>query len=229
MNRLAFLPTVLCIAGLTTVAWAQEPIPPATDVPPARVGFQMALRAGYALPMGRLTDAPNADMTNVFSGQVPLFVEIGGKPSAHLFVGGYFGLGFGGPAGVQKDQCDTLNANCVAVGIRLGAELQYHILPEGSANPWLGYGIGYESIALSGSSGGRTQTVSVGGFEYAHFMGGIDFRLNHGFGIGPVVDFSIGEYSHAHYDSGTTTTDEDIQKKATHEWLTLGVRFVFFP
>ena len=71
--------------------------------------------------------------------------------------------------------------------------------------------------------------MSVGGFEYAHFMGGVDFRLNDGFGIGPVVDFSIGEYSHAHYDSGRTTTDEDIQNKATHEWLTLGVRFVFFP
>jgi len=189
----------------------------------------MGLRAGYAVPMGRLTGFPNADMTNVFAGQVPLFVEIGGKPNAHLFVGGYFGLGFGGAAGVQKDACDMANASCIAVGIRIGGELQYHILPEGSANPWLGYGIGYESIALSGSSGGTTETVSVGGFEYAHFMGGVDFRLNHGFGIGPVVDFSIGEYSHAHYDSGTTTTDEDIQNKATHEWLTLGVRFVFFP
>jgi hypothetical protein len=54
-------------------------------------------------------------------------------------------------------------------------------------------------------------------------------RLNHGFGIGPVVDFSIGEYSDAHYESGTSSIDQDIQKTAAHAWLTLGVRFVFFP
>lgn len=230
MNRLALVLIVLSSCTFATLAQAQEePMPTASNVPRARVGFQMALRTGYAVPMGKLSDRSNADLSNFFSGQVPVFVEIGGKPNPHLFLGGYFGLGVGGAAGVQKDACETANASCVAVGLRLGAEIQYHILPEGSTNPWLGYGIGYESLAISGSAGGTTESVAVGGLEYAHLMGGVDFRLSHGFGLGPVVDFSVGQYSHARFESGSTTIDEDIQSQATHQWLTFGARFVFFP
>lgn len=59
-------------------------------------------------------------------------------------------------------------------------------------------------------------------------MAGTDFRLTKIFGIGPIVDFSCGQYSHL-------TTDEPgrgggaINNTSMHEWLTLGVKFLFFP
>ena len=63
---------------------------------PARVGFQMAFRTGYALPMGKVDDEPDGEMSNFYSGQVPIFIEVGGKPSPYIFLGGYFGLGSAG-------------------------------------------------------------------------------------------------------------------------------------
>lgn len=83
-----------------------------SDAPPARVGFQMAVRTGFSLPMGNVSANPGADMSEFFSGQVPLFFDIGGKVIPNLFVGGYLGLGFGGTAGNLRAACDASNATC---------------------------------------------------------------------------------------------------------------------
>jgi hypothetical protein len=51
--------------------------PPSSLPPPARVGFQLGLRTGLAVPLG---DASKGEeMSNVFAPQVPIMVEIGGK------------------------------------------------------------------------------------------------------------------------------------------------------
>jgi hypothetical protein len=200
------------------------------DVPPARVGFQMALRTGYSIPMGKANGSADGDMSNSFSGQVPIFVEIGGKPIRHLFVGGYLGLGFGGTAGDLNTLCSTSGTTCMAIGARFGAEVQFHAIPEGTANPWIGYGIGYESTGVSITSGGQTGTVSDNGFEFAHFMGGVDFRLSRAFGIGPFLGLSIGQYRRYRVElTGRPTREGDIPDQATHEWISAGARFVFFP
>jgi hypothetical protein len=221
--------------GFATLALAQEPRAP-SNAPPSRTGFQMALRTGYAVPVGYARGAnpgsAGADfaMSDGFSGQVPIFVEIGGKFIPNLFVGGYFGLGFGGAAGQIDNICRQSNATCVTVGLRLGAEIQYHILPAAMANPWIGYGFGFESLALGISVGGQTATDSFSGLEFGHFMGGVDFRVSRVFGVGPFVDFSIGQYSRYHTEGpGLPTVDEDVQAKRTHGWLALGARFTIFP
>jgi hypothetical protein len=190
----------------------------------------MALRTGYSIPMGKANGGPAGDMSNLFSGQVPIFVEIGGKPNRFLFVGGYLGLGFGGTAGDLDRLCAASNTTCMAIGARAGAEIQFHAIPDGMANPWIGYGIGYESSGVSMTSGGQTGTVSDNGFEFAHFMGGVDFRLSRTFGIGPFLALSIGQYRRYRIDiTGRPKEEGDISETATHEWMSAGVRFVFFP
>jgi hypothetical protein len=240
MKKGLFLACVATCCGFTTLALAQEALPSSNNAPPARTGFQMALRTGYMVPMGAARGLnPNPGpgpsptefaMSDGFSGQVPIFIEIGGKVIPNLFVGGYFGLGFGGAAGQIDTDCKQLGATCAAVSVRFGAELQYHILPAGAVNPWLGYGFGFESIALGISQGGQTWTDSFGGLEFGHFMGGLDFRVSRVFGIGPFVDFSVGQYTKVHVEGpGLPTTDADIQTKTTHEWLAFGARGTFFP
>ncbi|HEX5098761.1 MAG TPA: hypothetical protein VFV94_04645 [Polyangiaceae bacterium] len=185
--------------------------------PPAQVGFQMALRTGYAVPLGKAED--DLDMSDFASGQVPIFVEVGGKPIKHLFLGGYMGFGFGGPAGFLKEAC---NGRCSAASFRLGIEGQLHMLPAALANPWLGYGIGLESVAV-GTSG--DDSIAFAGVELARFSAGVDFRLTEVFGVGPFVDFSMGNYS----SISLGDVSVDIPHTTLHEWLTLGARFVFFP
>lgn len=202
------------------------------EAPPERVGFQMDIRTGYAIPGGDIANNVNtnqgAKLSDYAGGQVPLLVDIGAKVIPMLFVGGYFGFGFGGPSGQMETLCNSDGGSCLAVSVHLGVEAQVHFIPEGEVNPWLGYGIGYESLAFShsgGSSSDDDDTLSVSGWEYAHFMGGVDFRLSRVVGLGPFVDYSLGEYKTAEVGS----VSQDIPSTAMHSWLTLGVRVVFFP
>jgi hypothetical protein len=217
-----------CIAFVTPGLAQEAPLSPA-NAPPPHVGFQLGLRTGYQVPMGNANGGPNGQMSNFFAGQVPIFIELGGKPIPNLFVGGYLGLGFGGAAGDFDAGCKSANLNCATLSVRLGAEILYYILPGETADPWLGYGIGFESSGITMSNGSQSYSATDTGFEFAHLMGGIDFRVSRVFGIGPFVDFSVGQYSRYHAELPTGTEDGDIQNTATHEWIAFGARGVFFP
>jgi hypothetical protein len=215
----------VCLGSLGYVGLA------GAETPAERTGFQMALRTGVAIPFGEIDKGEKmSDFTSV---QVPLIVDVGAKVIPQLFLGGYFGFGFGGAGGDLADSCSASSASCVSVGLRIGIEAQYHILPRGSVNPWLGYGIGYESLALSiGNDSRDTASVGSGGLEFAHFMAGADVRLSRGFGIGPFVDVALGRYSTFSTDLGnghTISSDIDDSERATHGWAMLGARMVFFP
>ncbi|RYZ01686.1 MAG: hypothetical protein EOO73_34670 [Myxococcales bacterium] len=201
------------------------------QVPPPKTGFQMALRTGYSAPFGKVTEG--LKLSDFSSGQVPLIVDIGGKPIPHLFLGGYLGLGFGGAGGSTADTCDQLNAGCFGLSLRFGIQAQVHFLPGEKFNPWLGYGIGLESLGLGIDQNDSRGAVAagVGGFEFAHLMAGADVRLTRVIGIGPFVDFSFGRYNRVTLDDGDTTTSYDIESsnRATHGWATFGLRVVFFP
>jgi hypothetical protein len=230
MKKELCLLSIACCVTFVNRASAQEAPASGSNAPAPRVGFQMGLRTGYQLPMGKATDGPGGSMSDGFGGQVPLFIEIGGKIVPNIFIGGYLGFGFGGTAGQVATVCKTPGVSCAAVDVRFGAEVQYHIMPGEMTNPWVGYGIGFESIGLGMSTGGQTYSSSDSGIEFAHFMGGVDFRLSRVFGIGPFVDFSIGQYSHYHAElPGLPTQDGSIERTAMHEWLALGARGVFFP
>lgn len=213
----------------------------AQAAPVAQTGFQMAFRTGFAVPLGSVADddalgfAPfgSADMSDTVSTHVPLIVDIGGKLSKNVFLGGYLGLAFGGVGGTSADRCDRGGFDCSSAGFRFGAQVHYQFLPAEKMNPWVGYGIGFESLALVAENErtGQDTAFGVGGFEFAHIMAGLDFRLSHGFGIGPFLDFSMGTYSAFRFETDVADLDDEgsIEETALHEWLMLGARFVILP
>ena len=197
--------------------------------PPAHAGFQIAARTGVAIPFGNVAGGGDSAMSDYFSPQVPITVDIGGKPIPELFIGAYIGLGFGGAAGKFAEACSRANASCVAAGFRIGVEAAYHLAPDSKMDPWFGYGIGFAGEGVSGSANGRTTSLSLAGPEYGHFMGGLDFRIDKTFGIGPMIDFGIGKYTRAKSETIGLSTEGDVKDTALHEWLTLGVRVVILP
>ena len=207
-----------------------EPAEPARTTPRARTGFQLALRTGVSIPFGKYADSSAANMSDFVSPQVPLLVDIGGKVGRHVFIGGYLGLGFGGAAGTTSGVCDRTNASCAAVSLRLGPEVLFFFMPDQKVDPWVGYGIGWESTALASSTDRLDSAMGFAGVEFAHLMGGVDFRLSRIFGIGPFVDFALGSYSRYSFQTDPGPDDDgSIDDTALHGWLTVGARFVFFP
>ncbi len=120
------------LVGISSVALA--------ETPPPRVGFQMDIRTGYALPMG--TFAENVKMSDIASGQVPFIVDIGGKVIPELFIGGYLGLAFGREAGKRTFATIAIwtAPSSISISVRKRSN---HILPGGSGQSldWLRPGL----------------------------------------------------------------------------------------
>ena len=196
------------------------------QAPPPHTGFQVAARVGAAIPLGdAATDSPLSDTTGA---QFSTTVDIGAKIIPQLFLGAYLGANVGGVGSEASKACDLQRATgCLAFTYRIGLEAQFHIIPDGKVDPWIGYGIGYEITRIAGNDNGTTISTTNVGPEYGHVLAGVDFRLTKIFGIGPFVDFSFGKYTNQ--SSEPSGTSSEISNKAMHEWLTLGAKFLFFP
>ena len=213
-------------------AYTYEPAP----IPPAlgHGGFQLALRPGVSIPFGSVKeDDPDdaaiaggrSSMSDVAGWQIPLTLDIGGKPNKHLFIGGYFTFARGLAAGALADSCDALRLDCNATTVRFGAQVHYAIAPDEWINPWLGYGLGFAWLSV----GDDNQSTRLRGFDFGHFMGGFDVRLSRTIGLGPFADFTVGKYSNRSVETQGQTFEGAIEGRAFHYWLTVGPRLVFMP
>jgi hypothetical protein len=228
MKNWIMLGTLACIATSSTSSFAQDTFPePRREPPKEHTGFQLSLRPGVAIPFGDIArELAMSDLTTAqFS---PLIVSVGGKIIPELYLGGYFGWQFGGPAGALKEVCDRVDdGGCLTGSLRFGVEAQVSLLPAQFVNPWVGYGFGFETLGIAESSNGATQSRWYSGLEFARISAGADFRINRIFGVGPYADFAVGRFTRVSIDDDSRDIVDDSRK--THAWLTIGARFVFFP
>ncbi|HYQ02762.1 MAG TPA: hypothetical protein VER96_29025 [Polyangiaceae bacterium] len=214
----AFTLALVSVVAYAGSGWAATP--------ERHTGFQMALRTGVSFPFGEAVQ--DEKLNDVSSVRVPLVVDIGAKLIPKLFVGGYFGFGLGGASGALRKWCNSDGESCSSLDFRFGVEAQYHFQPGGAVNPWLGYGFGYESLTVSRDTGRSSGSLDLGGLEFAHLMGGADFRISRLFGVGPFIDLSLGKFSKVTNDTSFSSTSGEAPH-ATHGWLMLGARFVLLP
>jgi hypothetical protein len=172
-------------------------------------------------------------MNRDFALQVPFFAEVGVKVHRMIFFGAYGAFSVGGASSsfANAQGCTPTSArSCGALGLRVGLEMQVHFKPEALVNPWVGYGLGFESEQAGASGGGAPPTgESFTGFEFARLGGGIDLRVNRYFGIGPFAEIDFGTYTQEHVQGADKTVDSSLPNTALHEWFTLGIRAVVFP
>ena len=184
-------------------------------------GIELGARTGYSIALGSATGsgpgAPSANLGDVISGAIPLWIDAGYRfASPNLFVGAYFqyGIGFNGSQ-LNNCQCST---NVVMYGL----QAHYHFLPDQTIDPWVGYGIGMESANASGPNG---TGLSLSGWDYGIFQVGADYRgLVDNLSVGPMLMFGLGQYGNASTSQGGQSSSQSIPNTALHEWLTIGVR-----
>lgn len=212
----------------------RAPLPP----PIGHGGFQMAIRSGVSLPFGAAKESFTGEETSPehwssklrdLSGvQVPVIVDIGGKPNKHVFIGGYLGYARGFTGGALAEACARLPLDCYSTNTRIGAQVHYIFSPNAWFTPWVGYGFGYAWM----SAGDGQREARLRGFDFAHFLGGFDLRFSRMFGVGVAVDYSIGSYSRQELsaaDGATGRVDGSIVGRTFHHWLTIGPRLVIMP
>ncbi|GAC1570902.1 MAG: hypothetical protein NVS3B20_02710 [Polyangiales bacterium] len=189
-------------------------------------GFSVGLRLGYGVPIGNIyqdtaIDGSKTDrkLSSILNHQIPSWIDGGYRFTPNVYVGAFFSYGFATFA--DTNSCSRFTS-CSASDINFGLNAHYHILPGQGFDPWVGVGAGYEIATLSGT--GRSLTYY--GFTFADFQVGGDFVVLRGLGIGPVVDFSIGQFTGCNVNYGVNDPCT-IDHASLHEWLTIGIRGVY--
>lgn len=198
-------------------------------------GFSVGLRAGYGLPFGDAVGGPDGSdgekLSDTVSSVIPLQLDVGYFLSSNLYVGGSFQYGIASLAEGDSG-CDDGELSCSVRQMRFGVNLAYHFAPESTINPWMGVGVGYETLTLSLS--GETNDISLKadstakGFEFANAQGGVDFRVSDTLSVGPFVTFTVAQYastsSRVEFGDDSEEESSDIENKSIHGWLYGGVR-----
>jgi hypothetical protein len=194
-------------------------------------GVELGLRSGYAIPMGNAVggNGPNNNLSSLFNGVVPIWVDAGYRLNPNIYIGAFFQYGFGllnnSSAGVGGAGCNTSGVSCSANDLMFGANAHYHLMPDGTFDPWAGLGVGYEIVNFNLSAGGQSGSAAFNGFQFVNFQVGGDYKAMPNLGIGPFVMFSLGQFSSCSYSGAASSAGNcTIQQQAIHEWLTLGVR-----
>jgi outer membrane protein W len=203
--------TVACVAFAAVSAFAGTA---------AAEGLELGARLGYGIPMGDAVK--DGKLSDGIKSQIPIWIDAGYRIDESLFAGLYMSYGIA----QLKEDCPD-GASCSATDIRVGLQGQYHLSPAESMDPWLGLGIGYEMAKLKVEAGGAEASTTYSGFEFLNLQGGLDFEAAEGVGVGPFLSFSLGQYSKAKVETPAGSVDGDIEDKAMHQWLTLGVRGTF--
>jgi opacity protein-like surface antigen len=196
---------------------------------PDRPGFDLGVRAGYAIPFGKATGSATANLNDTLNA-IPLVLEAGYRFNSAFTAGVLFQYAIGQWKENSTTGCGSNGLSCSASVVRLGAEAIYHFAP-GRFAPWGGLGFGYEWLNTDLSMGSDSLKGTVRGFELLTLQAGGDFRLAPQFVLGPFLSFSIGRYEAFSLDAtpgvGVTSGSGDITNTAIHEWLQFGVRGTF--
>ena len=200
--------------GVTALAEDAPAAASASSSADSGIPISIGLRAGYALAFGN--QAKDAPMSDFVKGAIPFTLDALFRVTRAFRVGLYGSYALMSLADKAKGGADVSGS-----WLKYGLELQYHLSPEASMNPWIGYGIGLESAKINST----LFSASTNGLEFAHLMAGLDFKATSAISVGPFVDFSIGQYSSVSAQiGGTDVASQDIKDKAMHMWLYFGLR-----
>lgn len=193
------------------------------------VNIDVSLRAGYAMPFGNAM--ADASLDDFVAGAIPFEIDGDFLITDRWSAGLYFTYGFARIADVAKSEIEEGMELEDVSGHRfqrLGMQGIYRFSPNAEFAPWVGLGLGYEwTWFLEGEADGREIEMGLSGFEFA-FQGGIDYDVSENLTLGPYATLSFGQFGKYKYSiEGLGDASNDINDKAMHEWLQLGLKATF--
>jgi hypothetical protein len=173
-------------------------------------------------------------MSDTLSGMVPIWVDLGYRYSPLFYAGAYLQYGFGSLNTGSKSPaqgCTSSGASCSMNDLRTGIEVDFHLIPDGVLDPWLGVGVGVEIQNFSASGVGGTGSIQSVGYEFVNAHLGGNWNITPDLTLGPFVSFSLDQIQtvSAQSPDGSPVpgTNVVISDRAIHEWFLIGVRSTY--
>lgn len=231
---LVVLPITLCSPVVVAAADTKTE---SSAAKPARQGFQLAFGSGVMFPMLDASGQAGDTLASRYSYQIPVSIDLGGRPWPNLYIGSYLTLAFGAEGSESRIEalCDEDlfedHISCASVSFALGLEARYYFAPDGLWNPWLSYGAGVEGSnqSFSDDRSGYSESVLASGYTFARLGIGADYRRT-ALGFGPLLQFALGRFDRSTTRIGGEVVHQGaIEDPAWHLWLGAGFRIVIRP
>jgi hypothetical protein len=194
--------------------------------------FKLGVGLGYSIPFGDAFkkagpggSTQTEALSDVYSGEAPVELELTYKLTHAISAGVYGGYGYGLVASKSNDVIGSISS------WRFGVQGEYEFAKVGPAIPFAALRVGYVTETLGGKNG--FGSASASGWEYFTLIGGADFDVAKGLAVGPFVSFAVGQYTTAKEAKDPVTGEGGESKsipsgdRTLHEWLTIGVRGSF--
>jgi len=149
--------------------------------PPASTGFEVAVGAGYAQGFGNV--ASGTSLTDIQTAGGAIEIDAGYRLIPSLMLGIY---GTGSIFAVPSSAPTDTNA----YGMSAGVQANWHFIPDGTFDPWVGLGTGWRGNWTTANS----QTTSRHGWEIARLQAGVDYRMTENVAISPVVGVDLSMF-----------------------------------
>jgi hypothetical protein len=195
-----------------------------------RPGFEAGLRLGAALPIGKAgRDAGGADrkLGDLTSWRAPVWADVAYRVSPTASYGVYGQIGFGGTGDGCVGKCDWAD-------LHIGAQGQWRFSPESNIDPWLGVGVGWESLSYRDLVLETfTQTSELLGGPELLLQGGLELEVDKALKIGPYVSAGVGSYLRDSYkclpDGPDCPAGSSVAGSGFHTWLGFGLSGRYSP
>lgn len=229
-------------APAVPAATAESPAADASAGPtgPAREfrpGFEAGLRLGIGLPLGNVGKGALGEerkIGDLVTWRTPVWVDVAYRVSPVASYGLYGQIGVGGTGDACVGKCDWSD-------LRVGAQGKWRFNPGAHVDPWLGLGVGLESLNFQTSEG----RLDSEGFTFQEqtterlmgpellLQGGLALLVDETLQLGPYVSASVGSYVGDHYrcgpDPAACPSGSSLDGSGFHAWLGVGLSGSYSP
>jgi hypothetical protein len=187
----------------------------------ASSGPIFALRAGLGVPTGDIARGGPA-VHDVVERKIPLGLEIGYRIGQRIWGELIFELA---PARAASDLCIG-GVDCFASDARIGLAVLFRLAPRSLVDPWVGVGVGVEVMNAQGWNSATSSEFewSWAGLELPFVEAGLDVRVSQRVVVGPWASMTVARFTSESIEAGSGTTSGKIHDRATHGWLSGGIK-----
>jgi len=219
----------------------ESPAVDANAAPPATArefipGFEAGLRLGIGLPLGsagRSALGEERKVGDLVTWRTPVWVDVAYRVSPVASYGLYGQIGVGGTGDACPGRCDWSD-------LRVGAQGKWRFNPGANVDPWLGLGVGFESLNFQTFAVGRDQEGTAFVFQATERLMGPELLLQGGLALlvadalqlGPYVSASVSSYVGDHYTCSTDLAcpgGSSVDGSGFHAWLGVGLSGSYSP